>query len=371
MLSKTRFSKLKLPKLVLSEVKAFLCKVGPLCRKNKILTAVIFGLLCFGIYHFVFKSSDIQADIKIVEVEKVGPHDIAQTVRLLGTIQAKRSTVLTAKATGFLEHVAHAGQKLSKGNLIAKLDNNEIEKNYKLSQSAEKIAKDQFDRRTQLHKGNISSKKDLEDARTVWIEAQKSLSAAKIEYDKTKFEAPFDGVVGTYKIREGTQVQGGDAIGLFYDPTDLIIDFNIPAPLLNKLSNTSALIVNKQSLKVLHIQKMIDPDTHMSPAYADYPCAGIIGSVLDIDLAIEERKNVLTIPYEAVFLRNGNTFVYLVKDNKATLTSVELGLQVKDKVEIKEGLSKDDLIIVRGHGRLYPDISVKIHETEKQSSYAK
>ena len=175
-------------------------------RSRHVLIMVIGLASLFGGYkiYSIYMGPDEPKEIKVVEVEKVALKNISQTASLIGTIQAKRSTVLVAKATGFLEHVAHAGEEIKKGGLIAKLDNNDIEKNYILTESAEKIAKDQYDRRVALQKGNVSSQKDVEDSRNNLIETQKALSNAKIEFDKTRFEAPFDGIVGVFKIREGT-----------------------------------------------------------------------------------------------------------------------------------------------------------------------
>ena len=70
------------------------------------------SILCFA---------EEKKEAKVVIVEKTAFKNITQSVRLIGTIKAKKSTELTAKVTGTLDYIAHVGQKISKGDLIAKL----------------------------------------------------------------------------------------------------------------------------------------------------------------------------------------------------------------------------------------------------------
>jgi len=310
-------------------------------------------------------------DVKVVEVEKAALTSITQTVRLIGTVQAKRSTILIAKTIGTLDHIAYAGQKILKGELIAKLENVDLEETYRLSANAEKSAREQYQHIVHLEKAHLAKKQDVGDRRNQWIEAQKSLAVAKIEFDKTRFLAPFDGIVGVFKMREGVQVQVGDAIVTFYDPSELIIEFEIPTPVLQKIyadanqnrDQDHIAIIDGKMMKVSHIQRMIDPDTHMSPAYIDFPCTNcMIGSNITIDFVVATRKDVFVVPVEATFLRDGKTYVYLVKDNKATLTPVTLGVREKERVEITSGLVVGDLVVRRAPARLWPDVDVKVFE---------
>jgi membrane fusion protein (multidrug efflux system) len=193
--------------------------------------------------------------------------DITQTARLIGTIKAKRSTVLAAKSTGTLDYLVQAGQKVSKGSLIARLENSELENVYTILKDAVKIAKDRYHRLLTLEKSNAASKHAVEERKNQWIEPEKALSDAKIELDKTHFTAPFEGIVGAYKILEGSQVQEGDPIVTFYDPSEVIVEFDIPAPLLSQIEDGKIAIINKKQYRISHVQKMIDPDTWSCPIY--------------------------------------------------------------------------------------------------------
>ena len=106
---------------------------------------------------------------------------------------------------------------------------------------------------------------------------------------------------------------------------------------------------------------MIDPETHMSPASVDYAADNcIIGSVVYVDLLLSHKENVVVLPAEAPFLKDGKSFVYTVnKEDKLDLTPVSIGIRQENQVEILSGLNEGDHVVVKNPGRLYPGISIK------------
>ena len=123
-----------------------------------ILVGLIF--LSFLSYKYLIKSSDQTQDqnSKIVEVEKVQLKTIKEMADFIGVIKSEQQAILSAKAKGTLNIIAKPGQRLTQGELIAKIENNDIEHNYKLLKEAEEIAKLQFERSKSLLKSRFSSK---------------------------------------------------------------------------------------------------------------------------------------------------------------------------------------------------------------------
>ncbi|KTC86625.1 efflux RND transporter periplasmic adaptor subunit [Legionella brunensis] len=341
-------------------------------RKILIKVALFFfvcGLLTFAYQLFFGSKAKINNDaIKIVEVEEITPHDIQQTTELIGTIRPKHATVLIAKANGMLDSLVATGQKIQKGMLIAKIDNPDMEKNHQLSETAEKIAHTQYDRLSKLLKTGYISAKEVEEKKQAWIEASKNLSQTKIELDTMRFYAPFDGIIGAYKKREGTQVNAGDPIVTIYDPARLTVDFDIPCTNIKSLKEGQHVRILGTEYRLTHIQRMIDEDTHMCPADVDIVCEDcVIGASVDVELVVKEKKKVLVIPYQAVFLKNGKHFVYIVEDHKVILTSVETGLQNKSRIEITSGLKTGHILVINGQERLYPGMTVGIYKSKSRA----
>jgi len=319
-------------------------------------------IILFVIAKFLSHPKPAESTEKYVETESVSLQNIQQTIRLLGTIHPTHATILTAKGAGLLDTLVPTSQKVKKGTLIAKIDNLDTENNLQLSAKAEDLAKLQLDRFQPLLKTGFVSAKEVEEKKQAWIIAQKELSHTKIELDNLRFYAPFDGIVGAYKKREGAQVGLGEAVVTIYDPSSLVVDFDIPCGNLTTINEGQSLKVLGKSYKLTHLQKMLDEDTHMCPADVNIQCDDcLIGSTVDVDLVIAEKKQVIVIPFQAVFLRNSKPFVYTVENDKVALISIETGLHQQETIEVTAGLKSGQQIIVKGQDRLYPEMPVKIY----------
>lgn len=336
-----------------------------LTRKNTLILITFFAVVFTSTYFLLNTSKNAEPIIKVVEVVTVVPQGIEQTVRLIGTVRAKHATILAAKATGVLEIFKQSGEHVSKGTLIAKIINPDIEKRYEFAASTARIAKEQYERALILMKTGATSKQISEEKQSALLEAELSLATAKIELDKVRFYAPFNGIIGAYKERDGTEVKNEAPLLSFYNPAALIVDFDIPAPLLPSVNVGQKVMINGKRYSLTHVQKMLDSLTHMAPATVDISANGyIIGMSIDVDLTVFEKNNVIVLPDEAVFLNQGSSHVYIIKDSKTVLTPVELGLRAKDKVEIVNGLSKGDVVVSQGQGRLSDSMKVQIYDPE-------
>jgi membrane fusion protein (multidrug efflux system) len=310
---------------------------------------------------FVTPSAPTSQEEKIVEFEIVKNATIKQTANFIGTIRARQQTALTAKTNGILMIISPSGQVVKKGDLIAKIENEDIERSYEILKEAEEIAKSQFDRINSLLKPGVSSKNAVEEKKSLLLETQKKQSDAKIAFEEIKIHAPFDGVVGLFKFREGSQVNKGDIIVQFYNPKSLIVEFDVPLSVAKKVENGEQIFVDDKEYHLTYIQKMLDEQTHMCPAYAEINCPNcVIGTTVNVSVVTQKKQSVIVIPFEAIFLRNGKPFVYIVKDNKAMITPIRYGIRDEKRIEITSGLKEGDQVIPFGHNRLYPDVAVKI-----------
>lgn len=330
-------------------------------EKKKLAVASLI-LIVGGLYFILNSSQNAEPILKVVEVITAKPQNIEQTVRLIGTIRAKYSTMLTAKVTGVLEILKQSGETVTKDTLIAHIRNPDIEKRYEFALSSVHIAKEQYERAITLMKKGATSKQAVEEKQSAFLEAEKNLATAKIELDKIKFYAPFNGTIGIYKERDGTEIKSGTVLLSFYDPTLLIVEVDIPAPLLASVNIGQKVVIDGKRYRLTQIQKMLDEATHMAPAVIDIAGVGhIIGAPIDVELTVCEKNNVIVLPDETVFLEQGKPHVYVIKDSKTVLTPVKLGLRAREKVEITKGVKSGDRLVSQGQGRLSHDLMIKVH----------
>lgn len=73
-----------------------------------------------------------------------------------------------------------------------------------------------------------------------------------------------------------------------------------------------------------------------------------VGTSGEISLILEEHKNVLTLPVDAVHNADGKNYVYVLGENNIWETKwITVGLEGKDNVEITDGLSEGDMVILK------------------------
>ena len=69
------------------------------------------------------------------------------------------------------------------------------------------------------------------------------------------------------------------------------------------------------------------------------------GTRVDVRIITEEHENVLAIPERSTFRRENKWNVFAVRDNKAVLTPVTIGLKNDDWIEILDGLKRGELVV--------------------------
>ncbi len=339
-------------------------------HKLLILITLLLIIAAFFIYRNFYAAAPIASqDVKVVEVETASLGKIQKTIRLIGSIKAQQMSNLRAQDSGIFNIIIPSGKKVAKGELIASISNLEVQNRYSLNLAADKLAKKQLARALKLFKAGIYSKVEFENHKNIAISASKDLNEAKIALDKLKFYAPFDGIIGSYKIQSGSQLHSGDLVVSFYDPSKVIVEFDVPASSLPYVNEGQDVFIAGKNYKLTHIQKMLDEKTHMSPAYCEISCDNcIIGSNTDVDLIVEKKDKVIVIPFGAVFLRNGLMNIYVIKDNKTLVRSIAIGLREKNNIEILSGLEVGEEFVAVNPNRLYPDITVKTIATNHENN---
>lgn len=334
-----------------------------------ILAPILLLGLLIGIYLYTHSGSLPQQPVKVVEIETISPSTIQKKVSLIGTIHPKHTTILVAKGSGLLDILLVSGQKVKKGDLIAKIINPDVEKNDQLSKDAEEIANTQYTRFLNLQKKGFISAREVEEKKQAWIQAQKDVAKTKMELKNMRFYSPFDGIIGAFKIREGAQVNEGEAVVTVYDPLTLAVDVDIPCQHLKQIQENQPVTVFNKPYHLSHLQRMMDNETHMCPADVDVICTNcVIGAAINVQLLIKEKQNALVIPTEALFLQDGALSVYKVTKNHIELVTVKQGIAEKDKVEIVSGLKPGDRVIIKSPERLYPGLKVSIAQSIAQQS---
>ena len=297
---------------------------------------------------------------KVVEVAPVKRADIARLARLYGTVHAKREVTLLAQSDGVLDRSALSGQTVQKGEVFATLENPELSKTYDLAKSSEELAAQQLERAKALSQNKLRSQKDLESDKVRWIEATQTRLRTKLDLEKSQFKAPIDGTLGVFKVREGAYMKQGDVLVTLYDPTSLVLEFDIPAKFVPDLQDKA--FVGGRLYTTVKSQKVVDTQTNTAPATLELTdCTRCLaGQVLDVEVVIGEVKGALSVPKEALFMEGAQAYVYVVDKGKSIKRAVGVGLEDKTRAQILSGLKEGESVVSVNPGRLMDQGDVRI-----------
>jgi RND family efflux transporter MFP subunit len=157
-------------------------------------------------------------------------------IAAIGDGRARRSVVVTPRASGRLEAIAvEAGARVSTGQVIARLDSDlealELERAVLVRRDAEAT----LERIEQLQARGAATDVQGSDARLALERARIEERDAELALERRTITAPIEGVIGILPVEVGQQVAADDEITTIEDRSSLIVDFRVPERVVQSL----------------------------------------------------------------------------------------------------------------------------------------
>ena len=244
------------------------------------------------------------------------------------------------------------------------------------AQSKLELAKANFERQSKLFEQGIASRNAWDAARLALSTAESTLSqvrskldVAKAQENRTIIRAPFIGVVAKRWKVQGQAVLGGenDPIMRIIDPTKLQVVSQVSIGDGMKIQpGQHAQIQTGIALEPAIVAMKTGPATASSTSVDVRlnfvaPTTVAIESPVQVEIVVEERKDVLVVPSDAVQRRDGATFVWVAdSNNQAARRDVGVGMTSGKLTQITSGLAVGDTVIVTGIAQLAEGVPVVV-----------
>ncbi len=260
-------------------------------------------------------------------------------------------------------------QNLIKKGVITQQKFDELKTNYEVSKRNLEIARWEY---VKAKKG--ATKYEINLARKRVAECEVLLRIARKKYNDSKIKAPFDGIIVKKMVEVGSVIGTKTPLFILVNISHLKIKSQVAQkyyPRLNVGNEIEFLSPYDREYKITIISK--NPDLDFVSHTFELTCllknddnlpAGLIGKIRFIG----KEKKCLTVPMSALFRAIGSNVyrVYVVKNNKAYLHNVELGMRGDKMVEVTKGIKKGDLIVISGTANLKDGIDVEVTEGDFQ-----
>ncbi len=208
--------------------------------------------------------------------------------------------------------------------------------------------------------------------------ASANLARAKTMLDYTEIKAPFKGVVTQRNVDTGHYVHpvsgGATEPLLVIEHTDKVRVFvDVPemeAPLVDAGDHPDTAVVRVQALgdkgingAVTRTSRSLNASNRSLRVEIDLPNSGGIlrpGMYANVDILLDKRENVLTLPTTAIVRDGGLTYCCCIEAGKIDRRKIELGLRSGGEVEVRSGLDADQVVVLARADSLKPGQAVEI-----------
>ncbi|MEZ4828970.1 MAG: efflux RND transporter periplasmic adaptor subunit [Bacteroidia bacterium] len=279
------------------------------------------------------------------------------TVYASGTVIANEDVELKSEVSGrLIKLYFKEGSYVQKGQLIAKLNDDELVAQLKKLDYEEQLAKQIEARQKKLLDINAISKEEYDIA----MNQVNTLSADKellqVQLAKTSIKAPFSGRIGLKNISEGAYITPAVIIAQITQTSPVKIDFPIPekyATLVKAGQNVSFTMDGSDEIfeaSVLAVDPKVNEDLRTLMIRASFNNAKgalLPGMFVRVTVPLGSEKSIM-VPSEAIVPILKGKKVYVMKDGKAVEAIVQTGLRTDKAVQVLGGLSVGDSVIVSG-----------------------
>jgi membrane fusion protein, multidrug efflux system len=306
------------------------------------------------------------------EAYVVAPLPITETVRTVGTLAANESVEIVAELSRRLVEVdVEEGSAVEAGARLFKLDDADLR-----SQLAELEARHRLAARTEQRQRELLAieKRALSqqayDQATADLQAvEAEIASLRVTLAKTEIRAPFAGRVGLRRVSEGAWLTPSTLLTTLQDISRIKIDFSLPERHSGAVAigQTFRFRVAGRSEdlegRVIAIEPAIDAPTRslVVRGVAENPNGALMpGAFATLDVPVAPESSGILIPAQAIIPSASGHAVYVLREGKAQLQEVEIGMRSAESVQVLRGLAIGDTVLTTNLLRMRPGVRVDV-----------
>jgi RND family efflux transporter MFP subunit len=327
----------------------------------------------------------------------VGPENVAVATLselrsgppVSGSLEPEQAATVRAEVGGsVLRTYADAGQRVKRGQLLARLDDNPLRDDFlsarstvRSAETALELARRNAERSERLAEAGAVAERDLEAARwdvtnaegTV-ADARARLSNAQEQLNDTQVRAPFDGIVSDRPADAGDVVQVGAALFTIVDPTRLRLEASVPAEQIGRLRSGTEVEFTVNGLdrritgRIERINPVVDPATRQVRIYVAIPNVdqALVAGLFAEGRVATDTKRAVAVPLDAIDSRGNSPTVHLLKAGRVTESPVQLGVrdEAAELVEVLAGAADGDTVLLGSAQGVTPGSRVRVLREE-------
>ncbi|MBL9128954.1 MAG: efflux RND transporter periplasmic adaptor subunit [Verrucomicrobiales bacterium] len=314
------------------------------------------------------------APVMQVVVETVGRRPVHETLALVGSFTANEQVEIKSESEGFVESIGFTeGQEVSKGTLLVTLDESKLKAGLEEAESSLKLSRQTFERAKELLEAKLISQQEYDQASSRLGADEATVSLRRRQLRDAMVVAPFKGVVGARQVSPGQLVNRATTLTWLVDLDPVKVEFNVPERFLGQVKEGQTIEVGVAAYpeqkfrgKVFFVAPFVDPVTRTVLMKAEVPNADRKlkpGMFANLDLTLQVRADAVVISEAALSqILDGNraTVMLVGPEEVVAPRPVKVGMRLPGAIEIAEGLSGGERVVVQGLQKIAPGMKVRV-----------
>ena len=318
-----------------------------------------------------------EKNVPLITAYEVKSENFNHFLELQGSVETRKNVVLNAEIGGILQRIyIEEGQKVSKGQLLAKIDDGGMSQQVAQQQIQMELAKTTYERQKRLWDQQIGSEIQYLQAKSSYEAQMSAVNQMKSQLSKSTITAPFSGIIDEIITEQGSVVSPGQtAVLRIVNLDDMYIQTDVPETYIADVTEGKTVQVYFPVLgdtidtKVKQTGSYINPNNRTFNAEIDVPNKNKnIKPNLTARVKINDytSDNAILVP-QSIISENaeGQQYLYVLQNlegdyAEAKQLIVQTGKTQGDKIEILNGLEDGDMIIEEGARSVKEGQKVKI-----------
>jgi membrane fusion protein (multidrug efflux system) len=326
-----------------------------------------------------------------VELAKVYKTPLADQITVVGNLIGDATVAVVPRTAGRLQELSvRLGDRVTRGQRLAKIEDFEIVEQVKQAEAAQEVsqatirqreadlqlAETNVERSRSLFERQLLPKQTLDDnearyqaalaqldlARAQTTQSKARLDELRINLANTVISSPVNGFVAKRNVDPGAFVSQNTPVADVVDITRVRLVANVVEKDLKELESGNSAQVEVDAFpgetfmgRIARVSPVLDPATRTAPIEIEIPNSTFRlkpGMYARVGITTQTKKEALVLPASAVVDLGGRRGVFQLQNENAVFRTVQVGSEQGAIVEILAGLKEGDEVISTGAGSL-------------------
>ena len=307
-----------------------------------------------------------------VKVIEVGKSDMVSSDCFVGSVKTSHSSLVISPASGTLTDIyVREGQRIRKGQVVAKIESQQIQSAYDAAAATLRQAEDGMARLKMVYETGSVSEVQMVEMETKLSQAKSMEMSAKNALDNCTIKSPMDGIVqDVYPVGIGIEVTIAERIASIIDIDNPEIHFPLPENEYHTIKIGDSVRVEIPALNItakgyISVKGLVASSVSHSydcQVRTQRPIPGLMPGMVSKIYISKSSGGGIVIPSSAVSTDMEGRCVWTVTNDIVGKKHVTVEGYSGKGILIGEGLEDGDLVIVEGASKVSTGMKVKTIE---------